>query len=209
MRFSLFSPTPHRACDFHRTRRSLGDLSPTWGHCSGTHYKYHHNFDLYFSAPIQLLIVLRQFTSIDVRYFSPFQQSYPSHIPLGACYGTDDLFGSLSYASPYLAASSTCIAAWTVSLYFAGSSDWNGHAHHGYGPPAYQLASWVNLLPTLPSFTRFDFRHISHVGVYGRYPYLSDCQFSRNFLRCVIFSITNESHPASSQYRNPVLHWGR
>lgn len=132
MRFSLFSPTPHRACDFHRTRRSLGDLSPTWGHCSDTHYKCHHNFDLYFSAPIQLLIVLRQFTSFDVRYISPFQQSYPSHIPLGACYGTDDLFDSLSYASPYLAASSTCIAAWTVSLYFAGSSDRNGHTHHGY-----------------------------------------------------------------------------
>lgn len=64
--------------------------------------------------------------------FPPFQQSYPSHIPLGACYGTDDLFGSLSYASPYLAASSTCIAAWTVFLYFAGSSDRNGHTHHGY-----------------------------------------------------------------------------
>lgn len=97
-----------------------------------THYKCHHNFDLYFSAPIQLLIVLRQFTSIDARYISPFQQSYPSHIPLGACYGTDNFFDSLSYASPYLAASSTCIAAWTVSLYFAGSSDRNGHAHHGY-----------------------------------------------------------------------------
>lgn len=54
------------------------------------------------------------------------------HTPLGACYGTDDFFGSLSYASPYLAASSTCIAAWTVSLYFAGSSDRNGHTHHGY-----------------------------------------------------------------------------
>ena len=46
--------------------------------------------------------------------------------------GPMTFFGSLSYASPYLAASSTCIAAWTVSLYFAGSSDRNGHAHHGY-----------------------------------------------------------------------------
>ena len=89
-------------------------------------------FDHYFSAAVHLLIVLRQFTSIDARYISPFQQSYPSHIPLGACYGTDDLFDSLSYASPYLAASSTCIAAWTVSLYFAGSSDRNGHTHHGH-----------------------------------------------------------------------------
>ena len=46
--------------------------------------------------------------------------------------GPMTFFGSLSYASPYLAASSTCIAAWTVSLYFAGSSGHNGHAHHGY-----------------------------------------------------------------------------
>ena len=83
-------------------------------------------------ASMPLLIVMELLYLIDVRYISPFQQSYPSHIPLGACYGTDDLFGSLSYASPYLAASSTCIAAWTVSLYFAGSSDRNGHAHHGY-----------------------------------------------------------------------------
>ena len=44
------------------------------------------------------------------------------HTPLGACYGTDDFFDSLSHASPYLAVSSTCITAWTVSLYFAGSS---------------------------------------------------------------------------------------
>lgn len=186
MRFSLFSPTPHRACDFHRTRRSIGDLSPTWGHCSSTHYKCHHNFDLYFSAPIQLLIVLRQFTSIDVRYISPFQQSYPSHIPLGACYGTDDLFWQPFVRKSLLGRiidMHRCMDCIPLFRRFVrpkrSYSPWAF-----YGPPAYQLASWVNLLPTLPSFIRFNFRHISHVGVYGRYPYLSDCQFSRNFLRC-------------------------
>lgn len=133
MRFSLFSPTSHRACDFHRTRRSIDEFSPTWGHHSGTHYKYHHRCDLCFSAPVRLLIVLRQPTSL-LRMSNTFPRSdnpIRYHTPLGACYGTDDFFDSLSYASPYLAVSSTCITAWTVSLYFAGSSDRSGHTHRG------------------------------------------------------------------------------
>lgn len=121
---SAFSPAPHRACDFHRTRRSIDEFSPTWGHHSGTHYKYHHRCDLCFSAPVWLLIVLRQPTSL-LRMSNTFPRSdnpIRYHTPLGACYGTDDFFDSLSHASPYLAVSSTCITAWTVSLYFAGSS---------------------------------------------------------------------------------------
>lgn len=54
------------------------------------------------------------------------------HTPLGACYGTKDFFDGFSHASPYSAISSTHIAVRTVSLYFAGSSDRNGHTHHGH-----------------------------------------------------------------------------
>ena len=159
MRFSLFSPTPHRACDFHRTRRSIDEFSPTWGHHSGTHYKYHHRCDLCFSASVWLLIVLRQPTSL-LRMSNTFPRSdnpIRYHTPLGACYGTKDFFDGFSHASPYSAISSTHIAVRTVSLYFAGSSvSYEACSPLAfYGPPAYQLAAWVNLLPTSPSFTRW------------------------------------------------------
>ena len=176
--------------------------------------------DLYFSAPIQLLIVLRQFTSIDARYISPFQQSYPSHIPLGACYGTDDLFGSLSYASPYLAVSSTCIAAWTVFLYFAGSSDRNGHTHHGYFMD-HRHISWLHESTFCRLYRASDtdlFASSAPVGVsvwafqgvtlsfhlleYQFYE--AACKFLstlRKLASCLTFSVRNVSHPVPSHYR--------
>ena len=84
----------------------------------------HRKSDLCFSAPVRLLIVLRQPTSL-LRMSDTFPRSdnpIRYHTPLGACYGTEDFFDGFSYASPYSAISSTHIAVRTVSLYFAGLS---------------------------------------------------------------------------------------
>ena len=64
----------------------------TCGHSYFSHYKSYQKFDHYFSAPIQLLIFLRQFISYK-RYLIPFLVpiNLSLHIPLGAYYAPVNL----------------------------------------------------------------------------------------------------------------------
>ena len=139
---SVFSPTPHRACGFHRTRRSIGMHHPDWWLLLRSHYRSFHARATAFTADEGGLFSSspKQISALPLPTFRcPYLLLFTRRPPLLPCSSSAACNGAGHFITSCL------LRPKMHGISFAGSSVLNA-PRKAQRPPKYHPPTWANFL---------------------------------------------------------------